>query len=269
MVTRRSQVQAATAVALSWEIFEGDHFDCPMITVSFATPTTTAENLTVTLDSHLGAGSDVVLATVDPIGASEVIIKNIPGMVEGDKLLVEYTNTDTSSITGAAITELTQRGYEPDVSEPGQIEIFKDGVKQVTAAVENGHYGKRVIKTSTFANTTGAPVIFTVTGDVLVRVMAVCQTSLTSAGACNAELGIAGATDTILATTDVTAIDADEIWHDATPDADIEAASVIKEFLIAGGADIILTLSAQIDAGVIAFTCWWTPVSADGNVVAL
>lgn len=83
-----------------------------------------------------------------------------------------------------------------------------------------------------------------------------------------AELGIAGATDTILATTDVTTIDAGEIWHDATPDADIEAESVSKDFVIVGGADVILTLSAQVDAGVCAFYGRWVALSSDGNVVA-
>lgn len=264
---RRSQTQAATTSAVSWEIFEGDHFDCSAITIAFGTATTTAENLTVTLDSHLGAGSDVVLVTIDPLGADELMIRNIPGMVEGDKLLVEYTNSDGSSITGAAITELSDRDYEPEVTAAG-IEVYLDGIKQNTAELADHHFGKRVIKTATYVNTTGAPVVFTVTGDVLVRIIAICKTNMASAIGCNAELGITGDTDTILATTDITTMAAGEIWHDATSDADIEAASVIKEFLISTGADIILTLSAQADSGVMQYTCWWTPVSADGNVVA-
>ena len=89
-----------------------------------------------------------------------------------------------------------------------------------------------------------------------------------SAGGCNAELGIASDTDKFIAATDVTLIAAEEVWHDATPDSDIELSSVGVECIIANDADIILTLSAQVDSGVIAFYCFWTPLSSDGAVEA-
>lgn len=123
-----------------------------------------------------------------------------------------------------------------------------------------------LIKELTFLNDTGALDIFTVTGDVIVRVFGVCKTNLASAGGCNVELGISGTTAALIATTVATAIDLNEIWHDASPDAQIEAESVRKDFIISGGSDIILTLSAQVDSGRIDFYCEWEPLSIDGNV---
>lgn len=121
-------------------------------------------------------------------------------------------------------------------------------------------------------NGTGDPAtLFTVTGDVIVRVVAICQTSLTFAANAAIEVGIAADQDIIIATTDLTAegMVAKEIWHDATPDKEIEALSTIKEHIISDGNDIKMdTTVANVTGGVIAFYCFWTPLSADGDVVA-
>jgi hypothetical protein len=141
----------------------------------------------------------------------------------------------------------------------------------VADVLEVGGFGYgRAIKAVTFADTDAAVPLFTVTGDVVARVVAICKTDLTSAGGCNVEVGITGATAAIITTTDALDIDADDIWHDAVPDSDIEAASIagFAGFIISGGADIILTPSLQVDTGAITFYCFWTPLSANGNVVA-
>ena len=130
-------------------------------------------------------------------------------------------------------------------------------------------YGAALVrKEVTFSSTTGAVNLFTVTGDVILRIIAVCTTNCASGGSCDGEVGISGSTDTILATTDVTLLADREIWHDATPDAEIETLSVMKDFIVSDGNDIILTLSAQADSGVLMFYCFWTPLSVDGAVVA-
>lgn len=138
----------------------------------------------------------------------------------------------------------------------------------LAAFIAAGGLGSQLTRaTVTFANTAGAVTAFTVTGDVIVRVLAVCKTPCASALGCNAELGVASDTDAILPTTDITLLAASEIWHDAAPDSDIETlATAAKEFTIVGGADIILTLSAQADSGAIAFYCLWTALSTDGAV---
>jgi hypothetical protein len=116
---------------------------------------------------------------------------------------------------------------------------------------------------------TGDPFdIFTVTGTVKVKVYAICTTNLAGASS-TLEVGTATTTAGIIAQTTGTDIDAGEIWHDASPDAQVEAASVVAEKIVANGADIVGTVgTANITAGVIKFICLWKPVSTDGNVVA-
>lgn len=127
----------------------------------------------------------------------------------------------------------------------------------------------KTIKTLTLSNSTGALDLFTVTGHVDLVIVAVCTTNLASAAAGNIEVGIAGATDAILPTTIATDLDAEEIWHDNAPDSDIETADEARRnYAIVNDADVIMTLSAQIDSGVIALYCYWTPHSTDGNVIA-
>lgn len=123
------------------------------------------------------------------------------------------------------------------------------------------------IKTVTFLNTAGAVTLFTVTGDVLVRVVGVVKVSVASAAGCNGSVGIAGTTAGIIALTDITLMAANEIWFDNSPDAQIEAMTALREFIISNGNDIILTLSAQADSGQVAFYCIWTPLSAGATVV--
>ena len=142
-----------------------------------------------------------------------------------------------------------------------------DGILQLEPQIA-GLAQKRVTNTITFSSDTTPVAVFTVTGSVIVKVAAECTTNVESAIGCNAELGIAGATDILLVTTDVTTLEDGDIWHDAAPDSDVELLSVLKEVIIVGGADIILTLSAQMDSGELAFYCFWTPLSSDGLVVA-
>ena len=129
-------------------------------------------------------------------------------------------------------------------------------------------FSGREIKTVVFANDAAAIDLFTVTGTVIVNVVGVCLVNVASGAAGNIEVGIAGATGTLIATTVATACVAGEIWHDATPDAEIELSSVVQESIISDGNDIILTPSAQIDTGTLAFYCFWSALSADGLVVA-
>ncbi len=128
----------------------------------------------------------------------------------------------------------------------------------------------KVRKTYTFSNDgAGALNILTVTGTVDLTVVVTCTTNLASAAAANMELGVASDTDAMIASTLATDLDADEIWHDASPDSDIEAtSSAQRSYTITGGADVILTIDAQVDSGVLVFDCYWTPHSDNGNVTA-
>ncbi len=150
---------------------------------------------------------------------------------------------------------------------PGEHTAIETKVDTAIAAI-SPLGGTLVSKAITFTDLAVAADLFTVTGDAIVRIIAVVKTNCASAGACNAEVGIAGDTDAILPTTDVTLLAAQEIWHDATPGSEIEALVTFREYIITNDNDIIITPSAQIDSGAVTFYCFWTALSSGATVVA-
>jgi hypothetical protein len=124
------------------------------------------------------------------------------------------------------------------------------------------------IQDITFTNEgAGAVSVFTVTGDVIVRIIPVITTTHTSAAAANIKLGVVGNTDAMIVDSLATGLVARGIWVDQTPTNEIESDERVRGYIITDGNDVILTLDAQVDTGVIRFYCFWTPLSSDGNVV--
>lgn len=122
--------------------------------------------------------------------------------------------------------------------------------------------------TWTFAAATtgavGAHTLFTVTGDVLVNVFAVCTTDITGSG--TGEVGTANNTAALIAQTTGTAIDANEVWQNATPTAEVGAV-VSTSKPIANGADIVLTIATNtFTAGVVTFYCIFRPLSNTSDI---
>jgi len=110
--------------------------------------------------------------------------------------------------------------------------------------------------------------IFTVTGDVIVKVLGIC-TTVVSGAAATISVGVTGTTSGIINTTTADNINANDIWHDTSPDTGIELSSVISENIIANGLDIIGTVAtANVSSGVVKFDCLWKPLSDDGLVVS-
>ena len=125
----------------------------------------------------------------------------------------------------------------------------------------------RLQKDLTFSNNTGTVTLFTVTGDVIVKIIPVIVTNVTSALTADVRLGVTGFTDAMIVDSVSTDLDARGIWVDQTPTNEIEPTDGIRDYIVVDGNDIILTLSAQVDAGALRFYCYWTPISPDGNVV--
>ena len=114
-----------------------------------------------------------------------------------------------------------------------------------------------------------ATTLFTVTGDVIVRIFGICKASLTSSGAITVEVGVSGNTAVLIAQlADAKTLITNEIWVDATPTLTVEAvpAGVHDGFIVSNGQNIILTPSGTFTAGMIDFYCSWKPLSIDGNV---
>ena len=127
-----------------------------------------------------------------------------------------------------------------------------------------------VTKTYTFSATGAAALsLFTVTGDVIVRVIPVATVNVVPAGANYLlRLGVVGNDDAMITDTDLTTdpITAEEIWLDPSPDSEIEPLDNIRNYVITGGNDIIMTNSNTITSGAIKFYCIVTRLSDDANV---
>ena len=115
--------------------------------------------------------------------------------------------------------------------------------------------------------------LFTVTGDVLVRMWGVCTVDLAGATA-TISVGVTGNTAALLAVETATEIDANGIYVSATQVlGTVALSSVTGPFVIANGLDIIETLAtADITSGNIYYICLWRPVSrgkaSDGTDIA-
>lgn len=156
--------------------------------------------------------------------------------------------------------QLSRLGYTPTVDELWANQVTKTTVA-FDGATGNAH--------GEVSGTSNPYTLFTVTGDVAVKLLAVCVTTLTITATATLQVGVAGSTASLIALTAGDAIDAGEIWHDASPDAKIELSSVLTEKIIVGGTDIIETTATEdILTGVIKYICFWRPLSSDGNVVA-
>ena len=117
--------------------------------------------------------------------------------------------------------------------------------------------------------------VFTVTGDVVVRCVGVCDVALAAGGVETIELGVAGATAAVIAQmADGNNLDAHEIWAAAAPSATaaqvLTTWSTTNNVVIPTGQDIIFTTGGgnNMTGGDLDFYCLWYPLSADGNVVA-
>ena len=145
----------------------------------------------------------------------------------------------------------------------------------MTEVAQFNDLGIRVKKTITFDGGTpnaigdydgsGNPAtVFTITGEVMLKVFGHCTTLLAGATA-TLEVGIAGNTAALIAQTTSTDVDVNEIWIDAAP-ATVEALPSYS--VLVNGTDVILTVATEnITSGVIDFYGYYVPISSDGRVV--
>ena len=119
------------------------------------------------------------------------------------------------------------------------------------------------------ASTTGATgnhTLFTVTGNVLVSIFGVVDTTLTSGGANTIEVGVTGNTAVLIAQATGANFADGDIWVDAT-DTRVGAGAVPAMQIINDGFDILLKITtATLTAGVVDFYCLWRPLSSDANI---
>ena len=137
---------------------------------------------------------------------------------------------------------------------------------------QRGYWPQLVRSDYTFATDTGAQAaytVFTVTGNVLIHaVFGICAASVTGAG--TMALGVSGNTAALIASTTAADLITNEIWHDASPTTTLEKINFTGfSTVISNGQDVqFLIAGANITAGTINFYCIWSPLSANGAVVA-
>ncbi len=146
------------------------------------------------------------------------------------------------------------------------VSIDRDANRQVISSNE----AIRLESTWTFvAATTGAiaaHTLFTVTGNVILTVFGVVDTTINSAGAPTVEVGVTGNTAALIAQTTAKNLADGDIWVDAT-DTRVGVGAVPSMQVLNDGNDVILTVAtATLTAGVVDFYCLWRPLSSDANV---
>ena len=119
------------------------------------------------------------------------------------------------------------------------------------------------------AATTGAiasHTLFTVTGNVLVSIFGVVDTTLDSAGAPTIEVGVTGNTAVLIAQGTAKNYADGDIYVDAT-DTRVGAGAVPAMQVINDGFDVLLKITtATLTTGVIDFYCLWRPLSSDADI---
>ncbi len=129
------------------------------------------------------------------------------------------------------------------------------------------HFRRRITFTGAAGlGAVGTVAIATVTGEVLItHLTARCVTTIVTTTAGEIELGVASNTAELIAQiADAGDLIATEYWNDATP-TQVNASDAIVDKVVA--ANIILTVgTSPMTAGVIDFSMFWLPLSADGNL---
>lgn len=120
---------------------------------------------------------------------------------------------------------------------------------------------------------TGTVALFTVTGDVVVRVFGVCSETLVSAGGGSIAVGTANNTAVLLSALTATAIVNNDIVAFGQSPTEISSWSgtgtASQPFIVGNGADILATIAtANITDGTIKFYCLWVPLTSGASVVA-
>lgn len=144
--------------------------------------------------------------------------------------------------------------------------------RDASYAVVGGGLPFRTNKTVAFTGAAGLGAqgtvsLFTVTGEVVCKLMAKCTEDLAGATA-TLEVGVSGNTAFLHGQETATNIDNGDV---VTSDAGTKVGGglALNEYFIAGGADIIATVAtADITDGTLIYTLLWRPISDDGAVVA-
>ncbi len=248
---------------------------------------------TSSLVARLGALAD---AAADTASTATIIallrqiaeaINNGSGASIGtNKSVVDLLGTNGTTITDVATSVLGAIGADNADNAFASTSVVANAngsllerLEYVQALLDARAIPRIARKIVTFvAGSTGAlgnHVIFTVTGAVKVRMYAVCTTNVAMTGAgATISLGIVGTVEQFIAATAGDALDAGELWFDASPttlvDLDcVVGGTIMQKTAIGDGTDIIYTIAVDtLASGVVEFMAEYEPITTDGAIVA-
>jgi hypothetical protein len=113
----------------------------------------------------------------------------------------------------------------------------------------------------------GTHEILTLSGMVRLRILVECLTNLAGGG--SIQLGVAGTTNSFIASTTATDIDSGEIWIDATPtETNGNTSSLILDKIVCGGLDVGYEVTGDtITSGALIFHIWYELLNGSAAVV--
>ena len=136
---------------------------------------------------------------------------------------------------------------------------------------------RKATKTLTFTGASGfgaassSATVFTITGEVYIHALIpFCTTGLGEAApTATSSLGTTQQLTRFIGNTNSVDIDANEFWVSTTPTlGSIDLDTAMQGVLISEDEIVVRNLTQNTNAGVIEFTVFWEPVSADGTLVA-
>lgn len=223
-----------------------------------------------------GAASDLPAgkALYDIIGSAYV---DGGGVFQADSVWDDLRTIAQRIIDGTAGGEAgaTLPAGKSIVNIVGTEYVDADGIPEVdnirAHIYKTGGMGGGVVsKIATLdAMVVGTDDLFTVSGLVIVKILAVITDPLVSAGAATVSVGVTGSTASILPVTAYTNLATDNtFWVDTAAAATIAPLDdALRSY--ATSASIFLTLAgANMTTGQITFYCFWTPLSSGATVTA-
>lgn len=204
----------------------------------------------------------------------EVVNKGTGTALAANKSLIDALGSDGNAVTDSATSVLGAIGADNNNNAFSSSNVVANDDGSILERMESFHLRKEQLVSKAYAVLTGydTAASFTVTGDVMVRVVGIVgATAITStSGTTTLAVGTTEITTAILAasTIDNTQFAATDVWVDSSPANDSERMTE-DWVIIGGGADIILTRSVDdITAGSLTLYCWWIPLSSGATVVA-
>lgn len=232
---------------------------------------------TVAFDGEQGPSTAATLSTALTGNNNDLLFTAVTAGADGNDITIRYVDPAAISqalavsVLGTAITvSLATDGAGVITSTAAQVDAAIDALPAaaalVTPANKAANDGSGVVIAMAAAALTGGmtptTTLFTVRGVVLCKIFAKCTESLAGATA-TVQAGTATDTDQAIQITTATDIDANELWYSTA----VELTEVLWTNLFAE--DIIQTVAtAAITDGTLVYYCVWSPVSADGAVVA-